>query len=119
MTEIRELVCINCPMGCRLSVTLSDGQVEKVEGNTCPRGAQYAKDECTAPKRVVTTLARVENRTIPLSVKTSSAIPKELIFDTVNAIREITVSAPVSIGDVVLENVCGTGVSVVATMDMN
>lgn len=119
MKEIRELVCINCPMGCRLTVTLENGAVEKIEGNTCPRGAQYGKDECTAPKRVVTTLANVKGTSVPLSVKTEGAIPKELIFDAVDAVRGIIVERPVSIGDVVLENVCGTGINVVATMNMN
>ncbi len=118
MTETRELVCINCPMGCRLSVTFQDGIVEKVEGNACARGAQYGKDECTSPKRVLTTLAKVKGTFVPLSVKTERAIPKELIFDAVDAIKKVSVSKPVSIGDVILENICNTGINVVATMNI-
>ncbi len=113
----KELVCINCPMGCRLTVTLNDGRVAEVSGNTCKRGEVYARDECVAPKRVVTTLARAQGSDEPLPCRTASAIPKELIFRCVEEIKRAEVKTPVRIGDVIVKNVCGSGVDVIATDD--
>jgi len=113
--EKRNLICIVCPMGCPLTVTLEDGKVTAVEGNTCKRGYEYAVNECTAPKRVLTTSVRVEGGNAPLvSVKTESGIPKELLFDAMKTLRAVTVKAPVRIGDVVYADLCGTGVNVIA-----
>jgi CxxC motif-containing protein len=76
--ETRELICINCPLGCALTVTLENGEVTRVTGNTCPRGEAYARKECTNPTRIVTTTVRVEGGRLPVvSVKTASDIPKE------------------------------------------
>ena len=83
--EKRELICIGCPMGCPLTVTLDGGAVVTVQGNTCPRGDAYARREVTAPTRIVTTTVRVTGGTLPaVSCKTRSDIPKEKIFDVVN-----------------------------------
>ena len=120
MTEIRELICINCPLGCGLTVTLKDGDVVKVEGNTCPKGEAYGKKEVTDPTRIVTSTVRVSGGVLPVvSVKTASDIPKEKIMDCANALKNVKIQAPVSIGDVVVEDVCGTGVSVIATKNIS
>ena len=120
MTETRELVCINCPLGCGLTVTLKDGDVVKVEGNTCPKGEAYGKKEVTDPTRIVTSTVRVSGGVLPVvSVKTASDIPKEKIMDCANALKNVKIQAPVSIGDVVVEDVCGTGVSVIATKNIS
>ncbi len=112
----RELTCIICPRGCALSVEI-DGDNVKVEGNGCPKGEKYAIDECTNPTRTVTSTVRVENRDDTMvSVKTASPIPKDEIFNVMKIIREKTVSAPVNIGDVLIENVCGT--DIVATKEI-
>ena len=116
MTETRELICINCPLGCGLTVTLKDGDVVKVEGNPCPKGEAYGKKEVTDPTRIVTSTVRVSGGVLPVvSVKTASDIPKEKIMDCANALKNVKTQAPVSIGDVVVEAVRGTGVSVIAT----
>ena len=82
--EKRELICIGCPMGCPLTVTLDGGAVVTVQGNTCPRGDAYARREVTAPTRIVTTTVRVTGGALPaVSCKTRSDIPKEKIFDVV------------------------------------
>ena len=74
------ITCINCPVGCRMKVTISeDRQVIAVEGNNCPRGERYAKQECTMPLRMITAVIPVENFETPLSVKTANPIPKKLI----------------------------------------
>ena len=113
--ETRELTCIGCPLGCSLSVTLENGEVTSVTGNTCPRGDAYARKEVTNPTRIVTTTVRVSGGAAPMiNVKTQSDIPKDKIFECVAALKGVTIQAPVAIGDVVLENVAGTGVNIVA-----
>jgi len=114
----KTITCIGCPMGCRLTVALENGKVTSVDGAGCGRGAAYARQECVCPTRQVTTLARVRGRREPLSVKTAQPIPKALIFACVEEIHRARVAPPVKIGDVVVKNVCGTGVDVVATMDV-
>ena len=117
--EKRNLICIGCPMGCPLVVTMDHGEVVSVEGNTCKRGAVYGKKEVTNPTRIVTSTVRVSGGSIPVvSVKTREDIPKEKIFDCIKALQEIEVAAPVNIGDVILRDVAGTGVDVVATKNI-
>lgn len=114
--EKREMICINCPLGCMLSVSRNEAGEVTVSGNTCPRGAEYGRTEMTAPKRVLTSTVRIQGekgRVVP--VKTASPVPKEKIGDCMEALKKAEVRLPVQIGDVVLENVAGTGVAVVAT----
>lgn len=109
------MTCIGCPMGCQVEVEkLADGTL-KVTGQTCPRGELYAKKEVTAPERMVTALVHVKGTKKPLSVKTKTAIPKAKIFDVLAVLKTTEVAAPVAIGDVVVNDVCGTGVPIVAT----
>ena len=120
MTETRELICINCPLGCGLIVTIKDGEVEKVQGNTCPKGEAYGKKEVTNPTRIVTSILKVTGGVLPVvSVKSASDIPKEKIMDCARVLEQVEVQAPVSIGDVVLEDVCGTGVPMIATKNVS
>ena len=119
--EERNLICINCPMGCPLTVTLDGGEVVSVTGNTCPRGAEYGRKEVTNPTRIVTSsvlLRNAGNGAKTVSCKTASDIPKGKIFDVVKALKGVTVDAPVHIGDVILENVADTGVDIVATKEI-
>ena len=113
---MRELICINCPLGCHLSVDDKDVANIKVSGNTCPRGVTYAVSEVTAPKRMVTSSVPVSGSNVKrVSVKTSAPIPKSKIFDCLAEIRHLRIKAPVAISDVLLANVCGTGVDIIAT----
>ena len=113
--EKRELICINCPMGCQMTVTM-DGDNISVTGNTCPRGEDYAKKEVTDPRRIVTSSVPVTGSDIKrISVKTKTDIPKDKIFDVMAVIRKTGVKAPVEIGDVIIEDIAGTGVQLVAT----
>lgn len=117
--EKRELICIGCPMGCPLTVTLDGGAVVTVQGNTCPRGDAYARKEVTAPTRIVTSTVRVIGGTLAMvSCKTRSDIPKGQIFDVVRALKDVEVSAPVAIGQVLAENAAGTGVDIIATKNV-
>ena len=114
--EKRELICIGCPMGCPVTVEMNENKIVSVSGNTCPRGDAYARKEVTNPTRIVTSTVKVEGGLVEmLSVKTKEDISKDKIFDCVKALKGISVKAPVQIGDVILANVAGTGVDVVAT----
>ncbi len=113
------LICIGCPLGCPLTVEMEGNEVKSVAGNTCPRGDAYAKKELTNPTRIVTSTVRVAGgRLAMVSVKTESDIPKGKIFDCVKALKDVEVIAPVKIGDVIVENVAGTGVNVIATKNV-
>ena len=117
--ETRNLTCIGCPMGCPLTVKIENGTVLSVEGNTCKRGAIYGKKEVTDPTRIVTTTVHVSGGVENMvSVKTQSDIPKDKIFDCIHALKNITVSAPVHIGDVILKDVAHTGVAFIATKNV-
>lgn len=117
--ETKNLICIGCPMGCPLMVKMNNGEVVSVEGNTCKRGAVYGKKEVTDPTRIVTTTVRVSGGSENMvSVKTESDIPKGKIFNCIHALKNITVPAPVHIGDVILQDVAGTGVDIIATKNV-
>ena len=113
------LICIGCPLGCPLTVEMEGKEVKSVSGNTCPRGDAYAKKELTNPTRIVTSTVRVKGGKLAMvSVKTQNDIPKNKIFDCVKALKDVELTAPVKIGDVVVENVAGTGVNVIATKNV-
>ena len=111
----RILTCIVCPKGCELRVELDEnGKIKDVSGYTCKRGLVYAEAECTHPTRTVTSTVRTVDGAI-LPVKTSSAIPKELIFAAMKEINAARAAADAKIGDVIIADVLGTGADVVAT----
>lgn len=113
---MKELTCIICPRGCHLTV---DDNLN-VTGNTCPRGAMYAKEELTCPKRTITTTVRVTNRdNCVTSVKTSCSIPKEMIFEIMKIINNIKVKAPIHVGDIVAKNVLNTGADIIITKNID
>ena len=117
--ETTELICITCPMGCTLDVTHEGDTIVNIEGNTCKRGEDYAKEELTNPQRMVTTTVRVAGGLHPLMpVYTSAPIPKARIFDLLAEIRKVEIQAPIRVGDIVLEDVVDTDVDVLASRDM-
>ena len=115
----RKIVCINCPLGCNITVVYEDENTPsgfKVTGNTCPRGETYAISEITCPERTVTSTVFVESRNaVRVPVKTAQPIPKGKIFDVMNEIHGVRLKAPVNIGDVIIENCANTDVNIVAT----
>lgn len=109
---MKELICIVCPRGCHLQV---DDDMN-VTGNTCPRGKVYAIQELTNPTRVVTSTVVINSSIIKrLPVKTDKPISKELMFDLMKELDKVRICAPIKIGDVVIKNVLGTDVNVIAT----
>lgn len=116
MEQTRELVCICCPLGCRMHAALEDGVVKHVTGNTCPRGKQYAQNELTHPMRTLTTTVRVLHgvkKRVP--VKTEKEIPKEKMMDCMRKLRSVQIEAPVRIGEKILDDAAGTGICVIAS----
>ena len=122
----RDLICICCPLGCPLTVTFKEdaasgsATVTGVAGNTCPRGDTYAKKEVTNPTRIVTSVIRVVDGVCPMiNVKTASAIPKDKMFACIEALKDISARAPIKIGDILLADVAGTGVDVIAARNVD
>ena len=114
----KDLICIVCPVGCRLKVTGTTDDL-KVEGNTCNRGIEYAYNEITNPLRMICTTVRIEGGVHPvIPVKTDKPIPAGYKLDVVKAVNEITLKAPVKMGSVIIEDLFGTGVNIVAQRDM-
>ena len=111
----RELTCIVCPIGCSLEVELDNGKVVSVTGNTCPRGKVYAENECTNPKRTITTTVKCENGEV-IPVKTKDPIDKDKVFDAMKVINKVVAKVPVSVGDVIVEDVYGS--ELVATKNL-
>ena len=117
--EHKELICINCPLGCMLSVDTDDNREMTVTGNNCPRGDAYARKELTNPTRIVTSIVSVTDGELPVvSVKTASDIPKDKISAIIEELKSVTVEAPVTIGETVLTDAAGTGVDVIATRNV-
>ena len=103
-----DLICIVCPKGCHLHVDEENGYA--VTGNSCPRGADYGKKELVNPTRVITSTVRVAGAPYPrCPVKTDRPIPKGLLFQAMAALDGVDLTAPVALGQVVVEDVCGTG----------
>lgn len=113
--ETRNLTCIGCPLGCALTA-VQTGNGWDISGYTCKRGLEYAKKELTCPARTVTSTVRVSGGTVSVtSVRTATDVPKDAIFRVMQAINSIVAPAPVAIGDVICEDIAGTGVALVAT----
>ena len=114
-----EVTCVRCPLGCAITVDVApDGTAAYREGASCTRGREYAVAEVTAPVRSVATTINVPGCGEPLSVKTADPIPKPLVAAAVRAMKAAHVELPVRMGDMVLPDVGGTGVPVVATKSL-
>ena len=118
--ENTNFVCIACPMGCPLVLTTDGDEIKEVTGQQCNRGAKYAKQEYTDPKRSFSTIVPIEgalyNR---LPVKLTAPVPKDRIFEACKEIHKLRVTAPVKVGEVFIEGLIGLeGVNVVACRTM-
>ena len=117
--EKKEMVCICCPLGCILNVTIESEENINVTGNSCPKGKFYAISEITDPRRIVTSTVRVRGCNTPLvSVKTKTGIPKHKVMQCIEELASIELQAPVKTGDVVKTDIAGTGIDVIATKNI-
>ena len=112
----KEIICTVCPRGCHIQVEGEGDKILSVEGQGCKRGLEYASAEFAHPVRILTTtvkLAGVQNDLLP--VRSNKPLPKEKLFECMEVIRATEVSAPVKRYDVIISNICGCGVDIVAT----
>ncbi len=120
MLNTKTFTCIVCPNGCEITAHLAaDGSIETTEGQLCPRGVDYVRQELTDPRRNIASSVRVLGGDAPItSVRLTGVIPKAEIFNVMAQINTVTLTAPASIGDVVIPNVCGLGVDVIVTKNV-
>ena len=112
----REITCIVCPRGCRMTADIQ-GETITVTGHTCPRGEKHAIDEILHPVRSLASIVRVSNRRDTMvSVKSAAPVPKDEMFTIMEKIHATTVEAPIAIGDVIIEDVCG--IQIIATKEV-
>ncbi len=111
-----EFICIACPIGCTLTVTVqADGEVT-IDGNRCPKGAVYGREEMLSPKRVVTAVVRTDSKVYPcMPVRTDKSLPRGLITDLIEDLARLSVHLPAARGTVLIENYRGSGVNVILT----
>jgi CxxC motif-containing protein len=116
----RDITCILCPVGCRITVTITGDAITDVAGHACLRGEEYARQEVQQPRRIVISVVRCMYGDIPtVSVKTTKAIPRDRIREVMDALCAVQVTAPVVSGEVICRNVCGLGTDVVATRSVH
>lgn len=113
---VKDMVCVSCPLGCNISVEYEGTEVFSVKGNSCKRGESYAQTEISNPTRMLTTTVRVNGGRLPVvPVKSANPIPKSKMFDCMKIINGVTANAPVKMGDVIVENILGLGIDIIAT----
>src|SRR5574344_3079523 len=122
--EKAAMTCIICPMGCQLEVTntaeAGKRPVYAVTGNTCPRGEKYAQKELTDPTRTLTCTVAVHGGTMRLvPAKSKTEVPRDLQLSCMEVIKRISVKAPVHAGDVLCEDILGTGADIIACTDVS
>lgn len=112
------LICINCPMGCHLTVEHEGDNILSVSGNKCKRGKDYAIQEFTCPLRVLTGNMKAKNFPVPFSVRTNKPIPKSLLLECALELKKHHPKLPVHSGDVIIKNILNTGVDIIATQEL-
>ena len=113
---VKEIICTVCPTGCTIRVEGENGNISSIEGFSCPRGKVYAENEFISPVRILTSTAKVKSAKTPLvAVRSKTPVPKDKLFQCMDEIRKLDLDTPVNRGDVLIANICGTGVDIVAT----
>lgn len=120
MGKTVEITCISCPMGCEVELEVDDNdEIKQLDGASCPAGEKYVKNEYYNPTRILPTTAKVNGGVLPLvPVKSEGPIPKGLLEEAMEEIAKVELEAPVELGDVVVEDILGTDVDIVATRDL-
>ena len=111
----KKITCINCPMGCMIEVEIKDHKILSVTGQGCPRGETYARQECTAPQRIITGSILFHDGTIPLSVRTDRPIPKDRISQCLQEIQALHPVKPIFMGQIIKKNIAGADANLIAT----
>ena len=117
--QTKEITCIICPNGCHIQVSENESGELDIQGATCKRGIEYAGNEYRDPKRMLLTTVRIEGGILPvLPVRSTVPIPKGRVFEAVQFVSGVAAKAPVKMGDVIVEDLFGLGVDVIASRDM-
>lgn len=118
-TITEKIICTTCPKGCTLEVT-RDGKTVLSILNGCKRGHEYAKQELTDPRRMVASTVRIHGGLHPLiPVYTSAPFPKPRIPELLKLLRDVEVTAPVTLDQTIIADALGTGISIHASREMN
>jgi len=113
-----KIICPICPLACNVELTIDSGNIIAIKGFKCPKGKEYALQEYKCPKRILTTTVRTTDKTRPLlPVRTAGPIPKKLLIPCMKVLAGKVVSPPVTFGQVIVENIMGSGVNVFATRE--
>lgn len=116
---VKEYTCIICPNGCDIMAEIKDKKILSLEGAACNRGREYVEQELTNPHRNIASSILLEDGMLPIvSVRLSSPIPKDKIFDVMDVIKKVRLKAPVFVGQVAIENVLGLGSDVIVTKNV-
>jgi CxxC motif-containing protein len=112
-------ICVTCPVGCDIEAVVQDGQLLKAEGQACKRGVAFVQEELTNPRRMFTSTVRVRGGSLPLApVRSSQALPKQLLLPTAALLRGLELQAPISQHQMIVHNVLDTGIDIIATRDI-
>ncbi len=117
----KEIICVICPNSCRLKVSQDPKTKEiNVEGYLCPRGKKYGISEFSNPVRMLITTMRVEKGKLPvIPVRSTEAIPKSLLIEAVKMVNDTHCLAPIKMGDILIDNILNTRISVIASRDID
>lgn len=110
------IICTVCPVGCNITVEGEDDVIVSITGHQCNRGIGYATTEFLHPARILTTTVKVQNSsTLLLPVRSNQPIPKELIMQCMEIIKKFKVTPPIKSKDIIIPNICGTNIDIIAT----
>ncbi|MFW5855704.1 MAG: DUF1667 domain-containing protein [Bacillota bacterium] len=112
----KEIICVGCPKGCRVTVRAENDEIFDITGYDCDKGREYAVEEFKNPTRILPTTVKVKNGELPLvPVKTDRPVPRSKLISAMKVVAEIVVEAPVEIGDIIVRDILNTGANLVAT----
>lgn len=114
----KQLVCIICPMGCRLTAEIEDGKAVSISGQSCKRGEEYARQEAETPLRVLTGNMKAQGCPQPFSVRTDKPVPRDKLLACALELKQHRPAPPIAMGDIVIKDILGTGCDVIATQDL-
>ncbi len=115
----KDIICTVCPMGCVIHVEGENGVINSIEGFSCPRGKKYGENEFISPVRILTSTAKIKGAKTPLvAVRSKAPVPKDKLFDCMAEIRKLELTAPVKRGDILIKDICSTGVDIISSADV-
>ncbi|MDD3839837.1 MAG: DUF1667 domain-containing protein [Clostridia bacterium] len=118
MMEQKKVTCVVCPIGCEILVKGDKQRIVQISGIKCKRGEQYAVSEFLNPMRILTTTVKTRNYHLPVvSVRSNKPIPKDLMFECMDALKKVEIESPLEIGQVVIQNILDSGADIVVTKD--